>query len=158
MICLECGESLEHGSISCPTCGSLNREVVPGQRIECENHQGIAAVAVCLTCGKPVCGDCAVKKEGKFFCDDADHLRLYTDWKIICACESEFEADMMVTNLLNAQIEAACFSLYNHISLFWLNKRELVHIRVRNEQSTEALNLLRSLGLIENVNEQSPTS
>ena len=44
---------------------TAEREVV-----RCERHPDRAAVATCVTCGKPLCAECAEVVDGKYYCRD----------------------------------------------------------------------------------------
>lgn len=149
--CPECGNVMEGSPSACDRCGSLDVQGEFSSLIECENHFGQWAVAVCSVCGKPVCGDCALKRNGVFFCDSTDHIAIRSDWVVLQGCVSEFEADIFVTNLRAAEIQARFFSRRDHISLAWVPIDLPVRVMVKTSDRDAARRLLIHLGLLDGV-------
>ena len=75
---------------------------------------------MCAVCGKPVCDDCSVSRENKLFCDDVAHSALSTSRMKVAAAATEFEADMLVKNLLLNGVPALQFSAgkFSHFCRF----------------------------------------
>lgn len=65
----------------------------------CDNHPLMGAVAECSVCCKPVCGDCAVSKNGKYFCDDSSHPTLFENYTILCEAKNIFAMELIARNL-----------------------------------------------------------
>lgn len=149
--CSECGNIMGESSTACDRCGSVDVKGEHSSLIECENHFGQSAVAVCSVCGKPVCGDCAFKRDGRFFCDNADHIAMGSDWVVIHGCASEFEADIFVANLRAAKIEARFFSRRDHVSLAWVPIDLAVRVMVKTLDRDAAARRLIHLGLLDEV-------
>lgn len=151
MNCSECGNLMEGSSIVCDRCGSLDVKGERSSLIECENHFGEWAVAVCSVCGKPVCGDCTLRRDGRLFCDSADHIAMGSDWVVIYGCASEIEADIFVANLRAAEIEARCFFRRDHVSLAWAPIDLPVRVMVKTSDRDAARRRLIHLGLLDEV-------
>lgn len=149
--CSACGNIIEESSTVCDRCGFLDVKRDRSSLIECENHFGEWAVAVCSVCGKPVCGDCALRRNGRFFCDNTDHIAMGSDWAVIHGCASEFEADIFVTNLRAAEIEARFFSWRDHVSLAWVPIDLPIRVMVKTSDRDAASRRLIHLGLLDEV-------
>lgn len=151
--CSYCNSILAAGAFVCSQCGFISSNGVQKNSLECENHPDQIAIAVCIVCGKPVCGDCAIAKDQFFFCDSGEHIKINGEYAVIYSCESEFEADMIRQNLHQAGIRSLSFSFYNHIGTYWSQDHALVHLRVLQSQVNQAMDILRSLGLLNNIDD-----
>ncbi|MEX0602443.1 MAG: hypothetical protein WD295_03820, partial [Bacteroidota bacterium] len=94
-------------------------------------------------CGKPVCNDCAVTEHGAVFCDLAVHRTLSAQWSILHEGDSDFESDMIRTNLEQDGIPSLSFSVRDHVGTYWLPEASMVKIHVRNEDLDRARQVLR---------------
>ncbi|MBI3585918.1 MAG: hypothetical protein HY088_02170 [Ignavibacteriales bacterium] len=151
--CSHCPSILAAGAYFCSQCGFISSNGVQKNLLECENHSDQIAIAVCIVCGKPVCGDCAIAKDKKFFCDSGEHINIDGEYVVIYSCESEFEADMIRQNLHQAGIRSLSFSFHNHVGTYWNQDRALVQLRVSQSQAHQATDILRNLGLLNNIDE-----
>ncbi|MBI3004622.1 MAG: B-box zinc finger protein [Ignavibacteriales bacterium] len=118
-------------------------------RMECENHPEEHAVAVCVVCGKPVCGDCAISAEKSMFCDKPDHAAMQKEWILIATSHSEFEADAVCLNLAHSEIETKVFSMRDHVVTFWFDEFAIVRVFVQQKDMERALAVLSELQLID---------
>lgn len=148
MRCVQCGVPLEHVRSFCLHCGTLQEDNLH-EPLECGNHAGQRAVGLCIVCGKPVCGDCAVTSEGRMLCDVVDHRTKATSWSSIHRSDFVFESDMIRQNLINAGIEAKIFSFRDHLETFWLQDTQFVRVMVPAHEREKALGLLQQLYLID---------
>lgn len=148
--CVQCSSPINDTDYSCGVCGGINA-LPGGERIECENHPTEPAVAVCVLCGKPVCGDCATSVQEKSFCDDKNHQSVFADWSVVFEGRSGFEADMMVRNLEQAGLEVRSFDRQLHAAVIWLDVRPRVDVRVRKNKAADAMEVLRSLQLLDEI-------
>ncbi|MBI4418133.1 MAG: hypothetical protein HY563_05105 [Ignavibacteriales bacterium] len=144
--CRQCGRPVSELSSECPACGAVPAGSAP---LECELHAGSQAVARCVVCGKPVCGDCATKTEGRFFCDVMAHRALAAETTVITGCASPFEADMIRENLAQAGLDIVVFSRNDFIVLFRSADPGVSDVRVRADQAEYAREILRNLALDE---------
>jgi hypothetical protein len=146
--CSLCQTPLDAGDCSCWKCGGLSDDASVAGHIACGNHPGQHAIAACVVCGKPVCGDCAVKSGEMFFCEDLEHRSIRADWVPIYSCASEFESDIIERNLQQAGVEPRVFSKGDHLELSWAHQKPIVRVWTVKAKATEAQRLLRELGLI----------
>lgn len=147
--CPQCGAAPEGNPFACDQCGTLDPHSTVSSPIECENHVGQPAVAVCCVCGKPVCGDCALRRDEKFYCDTTDHITIGNEWVSLHRCQSDFEADLYLANLRSAGIAARFFSPGSHISLAWSAIDLPVRILVKRPDRGPARQVLIRLGLLD---------
>ncbi|HEY5614447.1 MAG TPA: hypothetical protein VIL52_00360 [Bacteroidota bacterium] len=145
--CHHCAAELERNAAYCNHCGAVQQETAPGT-VECENHTEEHAVGVCVLCGKPVCGDCAVSAEGKIFCENALHQSIFKQWAVVHESSFEFESDMIRQNIVSAGIDTKVFSFRDHVGTSWLSDVKPVRVLVPAEQQQRAQEILQSLRLI----------
>ena len=117
------------------------------ETMECENHPGQSAVGACAVCGKPVCGDCALRSDTAIVCDRPEHQTILSDWSTVFTCESEFEADAVQRNLENAGMDTRLFSARDHVSLYWTLQRDPVRLMVHRNAAEKANAVLAELEL-----------
>ena len=137
--CPECGYEYTPGVRTCPDCqATLTQEVVPcasceelidpktsfcrhcgvfrpegsetTERVTCEKHKERRATGRCVFCGKPVCDECAVIRNGRIFCDNDEHVKMMSDWVTAYSTSTQYEAQMIKSNLEGAGIPAVVFS------------------------------------------------
>ena len=112
-------------------------------QLDCENHFAMSAVGVCEVCGKPVCGDCATSHEGKTFCDETSHIKIYDEYNLFGEGETIFEVELVARNLQA-----------NNISCAWFNPKQYgikLHPRlfVAKQSLHSAETILQSLELMD---------
>lgn len=151
--CSHCNFILTPDAYYCSHCGFIFPKNIQKYSFECENHSDQTAIAVCVVCGKPVCGDCAIAKDRKFFCDSSEHVRIDGEYAVIYLCESVFEADMIRQNLYQAGIRSLSFSFLDHVGTYWNQDYARVQMRVTHAQINQAMDVLRNLGLLNNTDE-----
>lgn len=149
MHCPHCNALIGEKRSFCVECGMLQKSNL-SESVECENHAGEQAIGLCMICGKPVCGDCAVTSEGKIFCDNVQHQEMFTSWLTVHVSDFEFESDMIRQNLANAGMESKVFSSHDHGGTYWLPDVKLVRVMVPNKLKERALHILRDLHLKDN--------
>jgi len=157
-VCCRCHAPLDPGDLSCQHCGGLSGEVSDAERIECGNHPGQLAIAVCVVCGKPVCGDCAVRSDDRFFCEDPDHRSIHSGWQPVYSCVSDFEADVVQRNLQQAGLETKVSSKGGHLELYWAHQKPVVQVWTSKAKAAEAETLLQQLGLLGGTDFSLPSS
>lgn len=112
-------------------------------------HDGVDAIACCVVCGKPLCGDCALWTGLSFLCNVPAHKEIADDWEVVARCSSVFEADMIMTNLRQGQFRPVAFSPGEFSVSFWHSGLFTARVFVRREESEGARKLLQSLALVE---------
>lgn len=140
--CERCGAGFEGDP--CRSCGHWPAS---GDAPDCELHTGVRAVACCVVCGRPVCGDCAVWTGSSFLCDDPEHRQIADEWPVVAHCTTVFEADVVAENLRQAGLTPRSFARGDHASLFWFPSLSDACVRVGKAEAEGALSLLRSLAL-----------
>lgn len=143
--CLQCGEEVRDHAPACPVCGAVASGVAPA---DCEIHAGVPAVALCVVCGKPVCGDCAVRSDGRFTCDVSSHKTMAAETSVLTVCSSPFEADLIRENLRQAGLDVLQFDRSAFIGLP-RSATPPTEIRIRADLRERALTVLRNLALDE---------
>lgn len=142
--CDRCGNAV-NGTDLCPSCGAILGLPAP----ECELHADLPAVARCVVCGKPVCGDCATRRGGRFFCEAPSHRDVASETTVLAVCSSPFEADMIRENLAQAGLEVIAFARNEFNSLALLPLPSVVDVRIRSDQAGQAREILKKLALDE---------
>jgi len=118
------------------------------KHFECENHISISAVGICEVCGKPVCGDCATSHNGKIFCDESFHLKIYDEQQFFAEAETLFEIELVAKNLQA-----------NNVSCVWFNPKQfgterLPKLYVAKASIADAQSILQSLDLLDFINNE----
>ena len=149
--CPQCKNELLPQAAWCPQCGIVQPAT---EQIDCENHASELAIGLCVLCGKPVCGDCALSVEGKTFCENAQHQSIFRDWSVAHESDFEFESDMIRHNIAAAGIETMVFSFRNFLGTFWLKDMKPVRVLVPNAKHQQARETLMKLRLIEQQDKQ----
>jgi len=144
--CPRCLNSNAEASLFCRGCGYL---LLPNEEVECENHSGTVAVGVCVMCGKPVCGDCSVTREGKMYCDDVAHSQMAADFTKLATLANEFEADIIVKNLSLNGVTARQFAAKHYAQFFSFANASPVSVFVNGKSTEEAKRLLKDMDLEE---------
>ncbi|MDE3058924.1 MAG: hypothetical protein KGJ59_13305 [Bacteroidota bacterium] len=125
-------------------CGSAVSTIA---EIECGNHSGAAAVGACVVCGVPVCGDCAVTRGGKLFCNDSSHAVFLVRYALLGVAISEFEADIIVSNLKANGISPQFFSPKEFFNFKNDEPDSAVRVFVLKDDHARAVTLLTELEL-----------
>jgi len=145
IVCDNCDEQIEADSQYCPHCGIVFENDEAEVLIHCENHPAVAAVGVCIICGKPVCRDCAISKKGRVFCDNDKHVKIHERWAVLCSTSAEYEAEMVRANLELAGIKALVFSQVDHAYFIPMSRLAIVNVMVPKEKLGKAREVLRRL-------------
>jgi len=153
--CEFCLEHLDQEQKFCPNCGMLQAAMIEeGDEVECENHPEMDAVGICVVCGKPVCGDCAVKRQGRILCENDEHISIAQGWAVVCTMSTEYEAQMVRANLETAGIQCLVFSQRDHVYFLTVGDMATVNVMVPKERFFEAQEFLRKMDLFEEGNEE----
>lgn len=142
--CDQCGDAVNDMDL-CTSCGAI----LGSPSWECELHADVPAVARCVVCGKPVCGDCATRLGGRFFCDVLSHRDIAAETVVLAVCSSPFEADMILENLAQSGLDVIAFARNAFNALALLSLPSVVQVRVRSGQAGQAGEVLKKLALDE---------
>lgn len=144
--CTSCGEMIGQDVTSCPHCGVLLDGAGEGkQRITCDVHKNIPAEGACVVCGKRVCKECAVRRLGRFFCNNDEHVKMAFDWVAVWTCSTEYEAEMVRSNLVGGGIPSMVFSQSDHMYVTTMGNLAVVEVMVPKESVDDARAILTSL-------------
>lgn len=143
--CDNCDGQIAGDSEYCVECGIVFEKDEGETSIECETHPGAPAAGVCIVCGKPVCGECAISKKGKVFCDDDEHVKIYQNWAVVYTSAAEYEAEMVKANLELDGIKALVFSQVDHAYFIPMSRLASVNVMVPKEKLPKAREILKRL-------------
>ncbi len=143
--CHNCGAEI--AGVLCSDCGAL--DLKSEDDVSCENHPGEPAVACCVVCGKPVCGDCTTSAQGAFLCDAPEHHRIVGSWALVTLAAGSFEADMLKVNLVQAGIPTRVADPRSFAGTLWFRQHLGVRVLVERLALESARNLLRSFQLLD---------
>jgi hypothetical protein len=146
VFCDTCEEPISPDSKFCPHCGILlgGGGEKPAD-IRCQTHPDAEAVGACVMCGKPVCDACAVRKQGKVFCSNDEHVSMTFDWAAVCTTNTEYEAEMIRANLEGAGIQAIVFSQSDRVFPSMVGDLAVNQVMVPKSSLGEAQRFLRGL-------------
>jgi hypothetical protein len=122
--------------------------VEDGEEVECENHPEMEAIGICVICGKPVCGDCAVRRQGRVLCENDEHTKIAQGWAVVYTTSTDYEAQMVRANLENAGIPCLIFSQRDHVYFLTVGDMAVVNVMVPNQRLNEARDFLRKSDLL----------
>ena len=108
--CESCEELIDPASSFCRRCGIYRPNVAESTKIACEKHADRKPFGRCVFCGKLVCNKCAVRKNGRIFCDNDEHVKMMSDWVVARTTGTQYEAQMIKANLEGAGIPTMVFS------------------------------------------------
>lgn len=146
VFCDACEEPISPNVRFCPHCGILLGGADEGRdNVRCETHPDAEAVGACVMCGKPVCHACAVRKQGKVFCTNDEHVTMAFDWAAVCSTSTEYEAEMIRANLEGAGIQALVFSQSDRVFPSMVGDLAVNQVMVPKSSLSEAQRFLRGL-------------
>lgn len=156
--CPYCEQPVEEDDTFCENCGRLLPLPLEANYPECETHVERAAIGGCIICGRPVCDECAHEVEGRIFCEDDSHRRVYEGFVHVYTTSTDYEAEMIRANLQGADIDAFIFNQHDHIYFVNMGTLAQVKIMVPKHQVEKAEEIIASLmagdGLEANDDEQ----
>jgi len=144
--CTNCNIANSGAGLFCRSCG---HSILANEIVECENHSGTTATGVCTVCGKPVCDDCSLSREGKIYCDDVKHSQLFSTFTRLAFAATEFEADLIAKNLEPSGISVLLYSAKAYAHFCRLTDEERISVYVNTEKTDEAKRLLAENDLTE---------
>ncbi len=143
--CPDCEEFVTDADTFCNNCGMLQPTIPAGETPECENHPEVPAVGGCVICGKPVCEDCAMKHNGRVFCEQDEHLNVHSGFVVAYTTSTDYEAEMIKANLEGAGIHALVFNQHDHVYFTTMGMLALVKVMVPPSQLEAALEIIGAL-------------
>lgn len=146
--CFNCEEIIGNKTDFCPHCGYLQVDLLEDdEEIMCEKHNSVEAIGICVICSKPICGDCAIERNGKLFCDNDEHIKMAEDWAIVFTTNTEYEAEMIKANLEGGGIPCMIFSQRDHAYFIAIGDMAVVNVMVPKKRFDEAEEYLKKMDL-----------
>jgi hypothetical protein len=143
--CHNCGEYVTDADTFCNNCGIL-QELIPAEEVpECENHTDEPAIGGCVICGKPVCAECATEQNNRIFCEQDEHLNVHSGFVVAYTTATDYEAEMIKSNLEGAGIHALVFNQHDHVYFTTMGMLALVNVMVPSSQLEAALEIIGAL-------------
>ncbi len=153
--CFNCEEMLVKKADFCPHCGYLQVDLLEDdEEIMCEKHNSVEAVGICIICSKPICGDCAVERNSKLFCDNDEHIKMAEDWVVVFTTNTEYEAAMIKANLEGGGMPCLIFSQRDHAYFITIGDMAVVNVMVPKERLDEAQAYLKKMDLFSGESEE----
>lgn len=144
--CPRCEERIEGNPTFCPHCGIFTGLQEAKSDIPvCGTHVHTHAVGMCVVCGILVCDECLVERDGKIFCGDDRHVKVYEDYALVYQTSTDYEAAMIQSNLEGAGIQAKVFSQHDHVYVVNMGQLAVVNVMVPKSQIRDAEEIIASL-------------
>lgn len=156
--CPRCEEPVGDDDIFCPHCGVLMVEVEGERGQECAVHAKVPAIAACVVCGKRMCDRCAREKEGKYFCDNDEHVKMAFDWAQVYTAATEIEAEMVKANLAGAGISAVVLLQTDRMYVATLGDLAVARVMVPKYKLSDAEEIIRAMEQEEGEDAEEPTT
>jgi hypothetical protein len=141
IVLIECSnynESVNQTIGFCPHCGFALFEDDSDFKKECDVHPESSAIGVCVVCGKPVCEECAVIEEKRIFCGNDEHVKIFGDWAVVYTCGTEYEAQMIKSNVEMSGINCMVFSQKDNVFFTNIGNTAVINVMVPKENINEA--------------------
>ena len=116
--CGVCGGLLGGGETFCPACGAAF-EGAPA----CGSHPGEPALARCVVCARPLCGDCALERDGRSVCRVHVGVAFVEGWAVAAIAETPVEAEglrrrLAVAGVVSWVLVGTCAALQGTLGLY----------------------------------------
>jgi len=100
--CGRCGCPVVTSDPCCAGCGVI----MAAGDLSCADHSQVPAVARCLVCQRPMCGDCACLVEDRAVCEAHRTVKLVEGWASLGDQVTQLEAEVIQARLEDRKIEA----------------------------------------------------
>lgn len=146
--CFHCDELLLDQNVFCSHCGMIRSELLEDDKdVMCEVHQNTDAMGMCVVCNKAVCADCAVKRNGRIFCNNDEHITIAENWAVVFTTSTDYEAIMIKANLEGAGIPCLVFSQRDHAYFMIVGNMAIVNVMVPKDRFPEAEAYIKKMDL-----------
>lgn len=145
-VCAACGEPVTDEATFCPHCGVMlegPREAM--ESLVCASHPDRPAAGSCVICRRMLCSDCARFRNGRFFCNNDEHVKAAFNWVVACTTSTEYEAEMIRANLEGAGIGAFVLPQRDRMYVTTVGDLSVTEVMVPRESLEEARAYVRSL-------------
>lgn len=145
-VCDSCTEQVPEDAVFCPHCGIVlswvDMEVRP---IHCDIHRDNEVVGCCVICRKALCAECAVRKFGRTYCTNDEHVKTAFNWVAACTTGTSYEAEMIKANLEGAGIPALVLSQSDRMNVATIGDLAVTEVMVPIQSLDEAQRFLRAV-------------
>ncbi len=145
LFCPNCEEFVTKDDTFCDNCGIILPKIPFEEVPDCENHPDTEASGGCVVCGKPVCEECATEQNGRLFCENDDHLNMHQGFVVAYTTSTDYEAEMIKSNLEGAGIHATVFNQHDHVYFVNMGMLALVNVMVPRAQLEDAQEIIMAL-------------
>lgn len=116
--CEVCGGRLAGDEAFCLACGAAFDDAPA-----CGAHPGEPALACCVVCAKPLCGGCALERDGRSVCGEHARVTFIEGWAVAAVTETPVEAEGLRRQLAVAGVEGrvlavTCTALRGTLGLY----------------------------------------
>jgi len=146
LLCDSCEEPITDEATFCPHCGVLlGWSEEADEDILCVEHKKEPAVGRCVMCGKPVCETCAVRRQGRIFCKNDEHVKMAFDFISVATTATKYEAEMMRSNLEGAGIDAVVLSESDRVFLTTMGDLAVNEVMVPRRSADAAKSIIEGI-------------
>ena len=116
--CGVCGGLLAGDEAFCPACGAAFEDAPA-----CGSHPGEPALARCVVCARPLCGDCALERDGRSVCRVHVGVAFVEGWAVAAIAETPVEAEglrrrLAVAGVVSWVLVGTCAALQGTLGLY----------------------------------------
>jgi preprotein translocase subunit SecY len=98
--CGVCGGRLAGDEAFCTACGAAFEDAAA-----CGSHPGEPALACCVVCERPLCGGCALERDGRSVCGEHAGVAFVEGWAVVAVTDTPVEAEGLRRWLARAGVE-----------------------------------------------------
>jgi hypothetical protein len=147
-LCDACEEPVDPELSFCPHCGIRRKQSVGSEeKIACATHPAREATGRCVLCGKLVCNHCAVRRQGRLFCENDEHVKMMFDWVAARTTNTPYEAQMIKANLESAGIPAMVLSQHDRTYYTTIGDLAVSEVMVPKDRLEDAKPYLDAMDL-----------
>ncbi len=143
--CESCEELIDPAASFCRHCGVYRSVGVQSTKAVCEKHADRKPLGRCVFCGKLVCDECAVRKYGRIFCDNDEHVKMMSDWVVAFTTGTQYEAQMIKANLEGAGIPTMVFSQSDRMYYTTVGDLAVTEVMVPKQMLDDARQYLNAM-------------
>ena len=143
--CASCEELIDRAASFCRHCGVYRPDAGKSTKTTCQKHADRKPVGRCVFCSKPVCDECAVRKNGRIFCDNDEHVKMMSDWVVVHTTSTQYEAQMIKANLEGAGIPTMVFSQNDRMYYTTVGDLAVTEVMVPKQMLDDARQYLHAM-------------
>lgn len=146
--CDICDEVVTEEDSFCRHCGVILPWAAESEKpLHCEKHRDFEAIGSCVICKKMLCEECAIIKNGRYFCENDENVKSAFNWVAACTTSTDYEAEMIKANLQGAGIPVMVLSQHDHTYVTTVGDLAQTEVMVPKESLAEAQRFIASVNL-----------